>query len=363
MYPEISSHYDNALRFMHEHSAWFLQIALILGGTALVSIVLQRLLRLRCRPNSWRQAVVTAASTPLRAFVWVGGLSMACTLIYEDYELGIFKSFLSLQPILHILILGWFLVRLARTSLTVVAVKHPAISVGRIDTAQKVSTTLITIAVVLLILPSFGISLSGMLAFGGVGGIIVGLAAKDTITNLFGALMLYFDRPFAVGDAIVLPEKNVEGLVENIGWRQVVIRMPDKRLVYVPNAIFGTMVLINSSQMSHRRIFETIGIRYEDYEKLPLILEDIRAYLAAEPELDHDTLFYVDFDKFNAYSVDIILSVYTRVTEMPKYLALKARVMGQISNVILQHGADFAYPTQVLQINRTPTKVEKAESL
>ena len=106
-----------------------------------------------------------------------------------------------------------------------------------------------------------------MLTFGGVGGLIVGLAAKDLLSNFFGGMMIYFDRPFKVGDWIRSPDRQIEGTVERIGWRMTIIRTFDKRPLYVPNSVFSSIVVENPSRMLNRRINETFGLRYQDADK------------------------------------------------------------------------------------------------
>ena len=89
-------------------------------------------------------------------------------------------------------------------------------------------------------------------------------AAKDLLANFFGGLTIYLDRPFAVGDWIRSPDREIEGTVERIGWRLTLIRTFDKRPLYIPNAVFTTIAVENPSRMHNRRIYETIGIRYDD---------------------------------------------------------------------------------------------------
>ena len=115
-----------------------------------------------------------------------------------------------------------------------------------------------------MILQSLGVSVSGLLAFGGIGGIAVGFAARDLLANFLGGLSIYLDRPFTVGDWIRSPDREIEGTVEEIGWRMTRIRTFDQRPLYVPNSIFASVALENPSRMNNRRIYETLGIRYED---------------------------------------------------------------------------------------------------
>src|SRR5690606_13025443 len=92
---------------------------------------------------------------------------------------------------------------------------------------SKVLRIVIFVSATLIILPNFGIETTSVLAVGGAGSIVVGLAAKDLLSNFFGALMIYFDRPFSVGDWVRSPDKSIEGVVEYIGWRSTRIRTFD----------------------------------------------------------------------------------------------------------------------------------------
>lgn len=110
---------------------------------------------------------------------------------------------------------------------------------------------------------ALGVNIAGLLAFGGVGGIAAGLAAKSLLANLFGGLSVYLDHPFRIGDWIRSPDREIEGTVEEIGWRRTLIRTFDMRPLYVPNALFMTISVENPSRMLNRRTFEKVGVRYE----------------------------------------------------------------------------------------------------
>src|ERR1019366_4603617 len=98
--------------------------------------------------------------------------------------------------------------------------------------------------------------------------------------------MIHLDRPFNVGETIRSPEKQIEGRVEHIGWRQTRIRATNMALIYVPNALFTSIVLENPSRMTHRRIREVIGLRYEDLEKMAAIVQDVFTLLQNHPAID-----------------------------------------------------------------------------
>ena len=199
-------------------------------------------------------------------------------------------------------------------------------------------------------LQTLGINIAGLLAFGGVGGIAISLAAKDILANVFGGLTVYLDRPFAVGDWIRSPDQEIEGTVEEIGWRRTVIRTFDKRPLYVPNAVFTNISVENPSRMSHRRIKETFGVRYDDMAKVAVIVKDIRDYLIANPEIDDGQTLMVNLDEFADSSVNFFIYAFTHTTAWTEFHMVKERVMLQIAGIIESHGAEIAFPTTTLHV-------------
>ena len=177
----------------------------------------------------------------------------------------------------------------------------------------------IAITTALIILQNLGINIGGLLAFGGVGGIAIGLAAQDIFKNVFGGFTIYVDRPFAVGDWIRSPDREIEGKVEQIGWRVTAIRTFNKRLLYVQNSVFTTIALENPSRMSHRRIYEYIGVRYDDIASLPKILDEVKVYLKQNPDIDQSETLMVNLDEFADSSVNFFIYTMTRTTVWAEY--------------------------------------------
>jgi MscS family membrane protein len=197
---------------------------------------------------------------------------------------------------------------------------------------------------------SLGYSISGALAFGGVGGIAVGFAAKDLLANFFGGFIIHLDRPFKVGDWVRSPDRNIEGTVEHIGWRLTTIRTFDKRPLYVPNATFTTIAVENPSRMFNRRIYENIGIRYADVSLMETIVADIRAMLENHEEIETKQTLIVNFQAFNASSLDIMVYTFTKTVNWVKFHEVKQNVLLRISQVIESHGAEVAFPTRTLHL-------------
>ncbi|WP_252964192.1 low conductance mechanosensitive channel YnaI, partial [Shigella sonnei] len=230
---------------------------------------------------------------------------------------------------------------------------------GRDITSARIMLRIIkiTIIVVLVLLygEHFGMSLSGLLTFGGIGGLAVGMAGKDILSNFFSGIMLYFDRPFSIGDWIRSPDRNIEGTVAEIGWRITKITTFDNRPLYVPNSLFSSISVENPGRMTNRRITTTIGLRYEDAAKVGVIVEAVREMLKNHPAIDQRQTLLVYFNQFADSSLNIMVYCFTKTTVWAEWLAAQQDVYLKIIDIVQSHGADFAFPSQTLYMdNITP---------
>jgi MscS family membrane protein len=208
----------------------------------------------------------------------------------------------------------------------------------------------VIITAVLISMQLFGYSISGLLAFGGIGGIAMGFAAKDLLANFFGGLMIYLDRPFSVGEWIRSPDQEIEGTVEDIGWRLTRIRTFDMRPLYIPNAVFANISVENPSRMSNRRINETLGIRYEDIHSMNSIVAGVTTMLLEHPDIDANQMMIVNFNKFNASSVDFIVYTFTKTTDWIDFHRIKQDVLLKIASIVAAHNAEIAFPTSTIHL-------------
>ncbi|MAU19446.1 MAG: mechanosensitive ion channel protein MscS [Martelella sp.] len=224
--------------------------------------------------------------------------------------------------------------------------KTSAISIARI----------LKMAIVLLLLLLFGehlgLSLSGLMAFGGFGGIAIGIAGRDVLSNMFSGVMLYFDRPFRLGDWIRSPDRDIEGTVEEIGWRMTRITTFDKRPLFVPNSVFSSISVENPGQMRNRRIDTTIGLRYEDADKIAAVVADIRAMLHQSEHIDLNQTLLVYFNDFADSSLNIMVYCFTKTTRWAEWLAIQQDVYLKIVDIVHAHGADFAFPSQTVYLDK-----------
>lgn len=204
------------------------------------------------------------------------------------------------------------------------------------------------LVLILMILEILGVPLSGVLAFGGLGGISVAFAAKELLSNLFGGLMIYLDRPFEVGDWIRSPDKEIEGTVEYIGWRLTRIRTFEQQLRYVPNSAFSSITVDNPSRMRNRRIKTNIGIRYDDSAQLRSIISNIKNMLIQHDAIDTRRILLVNLVEFGDCSLNIQIYTFTKTLDWAEFMAVREEIFMNILELIKKSGADFAFPTRTL---------------
>ena len=305
--------------------------------------------------NVWDDALFKAAQGPLSWFILILGLIWAVQISdgYLDMVLFSPTNLDIIRQLTFIVLTMVFLVRfitLAEARILDDLKSQTEDGQGRLDPTTlhalaKLTRLSVVISAVLVALPTLGIEITALLAFGGVGGIAVGFAAQDLLSNFFGGLMIYLDRPFAIGDWIRSPDREIEGTVESIGWRLTVVRTFDKRPLYVPNSVFAKLALENPSRMTNRRIYETIGIRYKDAAKMDQIVQDVHVMLRAHEEIDQDQTLIVNFNGYGKSSLDFFVYTFTKTTNWVKFHEIKQDVMLRIIRIVHEHQADFAFPT------------------
>lgn len=355
---------------MDQMAIW---LARLTGGDAMMTLILQvfiavlavaagnfflrRLLnkleaRTQMTSNPWDYALVSAARKPLTVLAWIIGLSFAARIMQNGSNVALFEAVSPIRSVGVIACLTWFLVRFIGNVQDAIVERQvergETVDRTTVDAIGKLLRVSVLITAVLVGLQSLGFSISGVLAFGGIGGIAVGFAAKDLLANFFGGLMIYLDRPFVVGEWVRSPDKDIEGTVEDIGWRLTRIRTFDKRPLYVPNAVFAQIAVENPSRMTNRRIKETVGVRYDDLARVAAIVADIKAMLRKHPEIDQRQTMIVNFTEFAASSLDIMVYTFTRTTAWVEYHEVKQDVMLKIADIVAGHGAEIAFPTRTL---------------
>jgi MscS family membrane protein len=340
---------------------WIIEVFVVVMLTGFLNWIQKRLhhriiSKLEQTKTFWDDILFDAAKKPLSVLIWITGLAFAADIVKGHTESVIFGA---ISPLYHtgvLIVICWFLVRfITRAERNIIIAKRVSgeeIDQTTVDAIAKLLRISVIITGVLVALQSLGYSISGVLAFGGVGGIAVGFAARDLLANFFGGLMIYMDRPFNVGEWIRSPDKEIEGTVEKIGWRLTTIRTFDKRPLYVPNSIFNNISVENPSRMSNRRIKETIGIRYDDLSKMEKIINDVRKMLKEHADIDTTKTLIVNFNEFAPSSLDFFIYTFTKTTDWIRYHEIKQDILLNIINIVELNGAECAFPTSTLHISK-----------
>jgi MscS family membrane protein len=337
---------------------WVGELFLIVLTALFAGFILNKLLnRLQLKaaqtPTVWDDALIEACRTPAIWLIWILGINFALSIMAQRINSPLQDVIDPLNRlaiiVLGVLFINGFIKRAESNLLNPKYMKKP-MDPTTIKAVSKLFRAAVVITAVLVIMQFLGYSISGLLAFGGIGGIAVGFAAKDLLANFFGGLMIYLDRPFSVGDWVRSPDKEIEGIVEDVGWRLTRIRTFDKRPLYIPNAVFANISVENPSRMLNRRIYESVGIRYDDIACMAPIVDQVTAMLREHEEVDSDQVIIVNFNKFAPSSLDFFVYAYTKTTDWVKYHKVKQDVLLQVSAIIEANKAEIAFPTSTLHI-------------
>ena len=342
-----------------QHYLWVVELfivvfAVLLAGY-LVNLLVDRFsLKAKETLTVWDDALIEACRKPIVWLIWILGLNFAAGIAAKKIESD---WLLIIEPVnrLAVIFLGaLFLnnfIKRAESNLIDPKFTSKPMDPTTVRAVARLLRAAILITSFLIAMQLFGYSVSGLLAFGGIGGIAVGFAAKDLLANFFGGLMIYLDRPFAVGDWVRSPDQEIEGTVEDIGWRLTRIRTFDKRPLYIPNCVFANISVENPSRMSHRRIFETIGIRYSDIDKMDQIVHKVRSMLQSHRNIDSSETLIVNFNQFSSSSIDFFVYTFTETTDWIDFHQVKQEILLNISDIIISEGAEVAFPTTTIDLS------------
>jgi len=215
---------------------------------------------------------------------------------------------------------------------------------------RKSLRVFVVIVASIVTLQNVGMDVTGLLASLSIGGLALGLAAQDTLANLFGAVALFADRPFHVGDRIQLDA--IDGTVEAIGLRSTRIRNLDGFLVTVPNRTMANASLTN---VSHRPSIKTemnIGVTYDTpAEKVERAMEIIDGVYRPHPKTVD---LIVSFNRFEASSLNILVVHWWGATDVKEYLANFRQLNLELKRLFDREGIEFAFPTRTIHLKQDP---------
>lgn len=321
-------------------------LALLLSRRIFANFILKMLLRMteKTKTNLDNQ-IVLAFEKPLHNFFVILGIYLALSYLPLKLEANLLISNFFRSAIIILITIGLYnLVDCCKVlDEEVEALLGVKIDKILLPFFSKVGKVIIVALAISIIAQEWDYPIDGFITGLGLGGLAFSLAAKDTLANIFGGLVIIMDKPFSIGDWIMAP--SVEGTVEDINFRSTKIRTFAQALVTVPNATLADEPVTNWSRMGKRRLTFKLGVMYSTpKEKLEKCINDIRNMLANHPEIHKDTIF-VRFDAFGESSLDIFLYFFTNTTNWEQFLAVKEDVNFKIMEILEQEGVSVAFPS------------------
>lgn len=217
---------------------------------------------------------------------------------------------------------------------------------------KKILQAIVYIFAFLTILATFNINLTNVVVGLGVGGIAIALALQNILSDVFSAFSIYFDKPFEVGDFIVIGD--YAGTVKKIGIKSTRIELLQGEELVVSNKDLINEKIRNFKKMKRRRISFVIGVNYEtSLEKLKRIPDIIREIIDPNKLPDVDHLERVHFKEFGPYSLNFEIVYYMKTRDYLKYMDTQQAINFAIKEAFEREGIEIAFPTQTIYLNKS----------
>ena len=231
------------------------------------------------------------------------------------------------------------------------------ISKPLVDWTLRGLKIIIFILGVVAVLELWGIKVGPVIAGLGLFGVAVALGAQDLFKNLISGIMILMEGRFTVGD-VILVSNEVEGVVEQIGFRSTLVRRFDSTPVMVPNYKFAEQSVTNHSRRHHRRIRWLIGLEYRTtVEQLKNIRDEIYDLVLNDTSFakNENSSFFVRIDSFSDSSIDMLVQAFTVTNDWGEFLKIKENLAVKIIEIVDKNSTSFAFPSQSLYVESLPS--------
>ena len=216
---------------------------------------------------------------------------------------------------------------------------------------RKIINALIFIFAFLFILDASGYDITGLAVGLGVGGIAIAFALQNVLSDVFSAFSIYFDKPFEVGDFIIVGEH--AGIVKKIGMKSTRIQLLQGEELVLSNGELTSASIRNFKKMKKRRIVFTFGVTYntplKKLEKIPDIIKNI---INSEKLSDVDKLDRVHFKEYGDFSLNFEVVHYMKTRDYTRYLDMQQAINFAIKEAFEKEGIEMAFPTQTIFLNK-----------
>lgn len=213
---------------------------------------------------------------------------------------------------------------------------------------ENIYKVLVVVFAGIAALDQLGVPVTGLLTGAGVAGLAISLAAQSTLSSLIAGITLVLEHPFGIGDYIIL--SSVEGTVEDISFRSTRIRNADNVVITIENSKVCAEYIQNANQRTSRLWQFTLGLTYDTTEEqIQRVTQDLTQLLQDQPTVQPNGVT-VTLDKFNDYSLDILVRVYLTTLPYAEYLKERHRLNLLIMQTVKNAGCEFAFPTTTVEM-------------
>ena len=304
--------------------------------------------------NQLDDTLINVIEGPLKFLPVVVGFFIASS--YVDFSSQV-QNFIDLiNRSLITIFIFWLLHQLVIPFSFLIKKFEEKISKPLVDWTLRGLKILIFILGVVAILELWGIKVGPVIAGLGLFGVAVALGAQDLFKNLISGIMILMERRFTIGD-VILVSGEVEGVVEQIGFRSTLIRRFDSTPVMVPNYKFAEQSVTNHTRRHHRRIRWLIGLEYRTSTlQLKKIRDEITALLKNDKNFakNDNTSSFVRIDSFSDSSIDMLVQTFTVSNDWGEYLKIKENLAVKIIEILEDNKAGFAFPSQSIYLESLP---------
>ena len=315
--------------------------------------ILNRLSRIVSRTsNQIDDAVIEVLDGPLKFLPVVLGFFIASSYLDVSDNNQDFLDLLN-RSLITIFIF-WLLHQLIIPFSFVIKNFESKISKPLVDWTLKGLKILVIVLGAVAILELWGIRVGPVIAGLGLFGVAVALGAQDLFKNLISGIMILMEKRFTVGD-VILVSGEVEGVVEQIGFRSTLVRRFDSTPVMVPNYKFAEQSVTNYTRRHHRRIRWLIGLEYRtSIDQLKNIRDEINNLIEKDDDFakNQNASFYVRIDSFSDSSIDMLVQTFTVTNEWAEFLKIKENLAVKIIEIVENNEAGFAFPSQSLYVEK-----------
>ena len=304
--------------------------------------------------NKIDNTVVEVIEGPLKFLPIVLGFFIATSYIKLSLEVQNFVDLLN-RTLITIFIF-WLLHQLVIPFSYIIKNFEDKISKPLVNWTLKGLEIIIIVLGIVAVLELWGIKVGPVIAGLGLFGVAVALGAQDLFKNLISGIMILMEKRFTIGD-VILVSNEVEGVVEQIGFRSTLVRRFDSTPVMIPNYKFAEQSVTNYSRRHHRRIRWLVGLEYKTtIDQLKNIRDKITKLVKDNKDFakNENSGFFVRIDSFSDSSIDMLVQVFTVTNDWSEFLRIKEELAVSIIEIVESNKAGFAFPSQSLYVESYP---------